>query len=48
MDNDVINEMNREIGIGADLDVEDDQRFEYLRESHLEDEEEAERGGGAA
>jgi hypothetical protein len=36
MDNDVIGEMNRELGIGAGLDVDDNQRFEYLRESHGE------------
>ncbi len=46
MDNDVIGEMNREIGVGADLDVDDDQEFEYLRESHLEDEDAAEEKGG--
>ena len=38
MDNDVIGEMNREIGIGAALDVDDDQELEEARESNLEDE----------
>ncbi|HTA40162.1 MAG TPA: hypothetical protein VK760_13845 [Candidatus Acidoferrales bacterium] len=37
MDNDVINEMNREEGVGEALNVDDDQRFEQLRKSHLED-----------
>ena len=37
MDNDVINEMNREEGVGEALGVDDDQRFEQLRRSHEED-----------
>jgi hypothetical protein len=37
MDNDVINEMNREEGVGEALEVDDDQRFEQLRRSHEED-----------
>lgn len=37
MDNDIINEMNREEGVGGALDVDDDQMFEQLRESHEED-----------
>ncbi|HTX58512.1 MAG TPA: hypothetical protein VMH02_02460 [Verrucomicrobiae bacterium] len=37
MDNDVIGEMNRELGIAPQLDVEDDQRLKYLREE-IEDE----------
>ena len=42
MDNDVINEMNREIGVGSSLDVDDNQMFEYLREEHDRDEEKEE------
>jgi hypothetical protein len=37
MDNDVINEMNREEGVGEALGVDDDQRFEQLRRSHEQD-----------
>ena len=37
MDNDVVNEMNREEGVGEALNVDDDQRFEQLRRSHQED-----------
>lgn len=37
MDNDVINEMNREEGVGEALGVDDDQRFEQLRREHGED-----------
>jgi hypothetical protein len=40
MDNDVINEMNREEGVGEALNVDDDQRFEQLRRAHLEEDEE--------
>jgi len=37
MDNDVINEMNREIGVGAALDVDDDQMAEEAQEQNEED-----------
>lgn len=37
MDNDVINEMNREEGVGEALNVDDDQMFEQLRSEHEED-----------
>ena len=37
MDNDVIRKMNRALGMGAGLRVDDSQRFEYLRESHRRD-----------
>ena len=36
MENDVISEMNREEGIGAALDVEDDDEFEFAREENEE------------
>ena len=36
MDNDVISEMNREEGIGAALDVDDDEEFEIAREENEE------------
>ena len=36
MDNDVIGEMNREEGIGAALDVDDDEEFETARELNEE------------
>jgi hypothetical protein len=32
MDNDVIEEMNREEGVGAALDVDDDEEFETAKE----------------
>jgi hypothetical protein len=38
MDNDVIGEMNREEGVGAALEVDDDQAFEEARELNDEDE----------
>jgi hypothetical protein len=41
MANDVIGSMNRALGIGLALGVRGDQRFEYLRESHRRDAEEA-------
>jgi hypothetical protein len=44
MDNDVINEMNREEGVGAALDVDDDQEFEQARESNEEDAEDNQEG----
>jgi hypothetical protein len=37
MDNDIINEMNREMGVGEALGVDDNQMFEQLREEHEED-----------
>jgi hypothetical protein len=37
MDNDVINEMNREEGVGEALGVDDDQRLDYLRQSEADD-----------
>jgi hypothetical protein len=48
MDNDIINEMNREEGVGEALGVDDDQMFEQLREEHEEDAEadEARKHGG--
>jgi hypothetical protein len=36
MDNDIIEEMNREEGVGEALEVDDDQRFEQLRKEHEE------------
>ena len=36
MDNDVIGEMNREEGVGAALEVDDDQMFEEAREENEE------------
>lgn len=37
MGNEVIRKMNRALGIGLALGVRDNQRFEYLRESHRQD-----------
>lgn len=37
MDSDVISEMNREEGVGAALEVDDDQEFEEARELNDED-----------
>jgi len=45
MDNDIIDEMNREEGVGAGLDVDDDQRFERAQEQIQEDSDAGERTG---